>query len=259
LKNIINDTSDKIKLFEVSQKNNILNQKNLELKDSIIFFVFYIILSTSFYWILLSESNYNIETRYLLTQISSIIVFIIIQKFLDFNFFSDGLNFMEIKNSIMISLKYFLKTYIVAGIIASVIIFLLYRLGYTERTIFEPTPKMLEEGHPLITIIKNKNLVRFLLYSFTTLLLGPVLEEIFYRRLIYCSFREKYSFNISLILSSLIFAVMHPGFFRQVFLHGLLIGNLYEKKCDLVSVVFLHFLINFSTSIIIIYMFKELI
>ena len=84
---------------------------------------------------------------------------------------------------------------------------------------------------------------------FRVLLLGPVLEEIFYRRIILSSLLEKYSVYFSILLSSLLFSAGHVDFdYSFVFLiFGIILGLAYWKTKNLYLTIVLHIFINFLT------------
>ena len=73
---------------------------------------------------------------------------------------------------------------------------------------------------------------------------APIGEELIFRRLLYISLRNKYSFPFSLIISSLVFGIIHGGGWFIVFGKGLLIGYFYEKNRDVLAAIFLHSSIN---------------
>lgn len=83
-----------------------------------------------------------------------------------------------------------------------------------------------------------------LLFIFASCVLAPIGEELIFRRLLYASLRNKYSFPISLVVSSLIFGIFHGGGWFIAFGNGLLIGYLYEKTRDVLAAMFLHSFIN---------------
>ncbi len=85
---------------------------------------------------------------------------------------------------------------------------------------------------------------RILVFIIATCVLAPIAEELFFRRLLYVSLRNKYNFHLSLTVSSFIFGVFHGGGWFIAFGNGLLLGYLYEKKHDILAAMFLHSFIN---------------
>lgn len=94
------------------------------------------------------------------------------------------------------------------------------------------------------------NPISFQSYRFFKLILiGPVLEEVFYRRIILNSMLQKYNVYFSILISSLLFSIGHMDFdYTIVFLvFGILIGTFYWKTGNLYLTVLLHIFINFLT------------
>ena len=81
--------------------------------------------------------------------------------------------------------------------------------------------------------------------------IGPVMEEAFYRGVIYSLIRRKLGFFIGVFLSSAIFALSHKAFsVREVipyFLTGIPLALLYEKRKSLFCPVVAHSAANLST------------
>ncbi|MDD5020094.1 MAG: type II CAAX endopeptidase family protein [Candidatus Omnitrophica bacterium] len=77
-------------------------------------------------------------------------------------------------------------------------------------------------------------------------LLGPFLEEIFFRGCLYRALRRRMNMLYAIVLSSFIFALMHGYFFLffYVFLVGLVLAYLYEKTEALVAPLSFHMLNN---------------
>lgn len=94
------------------------------------------------------------------------------------------------------------------------------------------------------------NPISFQSYRFFKLILiGPILEEIFYRRIILNNLLQKYNVYFSILLSSLLFSIGHMDFdYTFVFLvFGILIGTFYWKTGNLYLTILLHIFINFLT------------
>ena len=83
-------------------------------------------------------------------------------------------------------------------------------------------------------------------YFFKLLIIGPVLEELFFRGIIQTKLREKLSMTKSIILSSLFFGVWHMDLeqFIVTFLAGLLLGFIYEKNKNLLETIIVHVSVN---------------
>ncbi len=64
---------------------------------------------------------------------------------------------------------------------------------------------------------------------FNYCLLGPVMEEVFFRRLLYVSLRQRYSCLGSIMINSLIFGLIHPSAVLFIFLFGVIQCYVYER------------------------------
>lgn len=83
-------------------------------------------------------------------------------------------------------------------------------------------------------------------YYLRILLIGPIYEEIFYRKIILDNLKKDYSFIFAILISSALFAIGHLdlSFFSTAFFIGLLLGYLYHKTNNLLIPILLHILIN---------------
>lgn len=84
-------------------------------------------------------------------------------------------------------------------------------------------------------------------YFISVCLLAPIVEEVFYRRLLFVGLRKKIPFAPSLIISSLIFGSMHSSLALATIL-GLYLGYVYEKEKNIFVNIALHSSINLLTS-----------
>lgn len=80
----------------------------------------------------------------------------------------------------------------------------------------------------------------------TVLLLAPIGEEILFRGILYTSLRQKKRLNVSIILSSVIFAIAHAQLihFLPVMTVGMILAYLYERTRSIVPSITLHFFTN---------------
>lgn len=114
------------------------------------------------------------------------------------------------------------------------------------RIIIEETIQLL----PLeltINEVYNSNILMILVNFFTSLLIAPIFEEIIFRYGIYNSFNKKMKPIISVISTSIIFAIIHMYKLDGVIVIGLLsmIWNYsYYKTNNLIYAIILHFVFN---------------
>ncbi|WP_338752898.1 CPBP family intramembrane glutamic endopeptidase [Bacillus sp. FJAT-52991] len=89
-------------------------------------------------------------------------------------------------------------------------------------------------------------------------ILGPILEEIVFRKIIFGSLHEKFSFSISALISSVIFAAVH-GEPEHILLYsamGFTFAYLYMKTKRLIVPIFAHVAMN-STVVLVQYFLKD--
>lgn len=102
--------------------------------------------------------------------------------------------------------------------------------------------------HNLNEIAKNPNF--FTVYGLLRLLLiVPILEELFYRKLILSSLLKKYGVYISIIVSSILFSIGHLDFNNSIIflVYGILLGVTYWKTKSIYYPILLHIFINAMT------------
>lgn len=100
------------------------------------------------------------------------------------------------------------------------------------------------------TIYQLKNLLT-IDFTVNSILLSciyaPFIEEMMYRGIVLNALLKKYSDKIALIVSSLIFGIMHFSLFQSInaFFIGIIIGYLFIKTKSLYLCIFIHFCNNF--------------
>jgi len=133
-----------------------------------------------------------------------------------------------------------------AGYAAVVPFFFLVLLGVALAAYllsYQPPP------HPLVEIfLEEEEGARGLIaYSiFLACVAGPVFEEIFFRGFCYPAFKQRWGRGWALFLSSAFFASSHQNIFAflPIFVLGLGLGYLYEKRGTLVPSIVLHIVHN---------------
>ncbi len=80
----------------------------------------------------------------------------------------------------------------------------------------------------------------------STVVAAPILEEVFFRGLIFESCAERWGRGVGLIVSALLFGVIHiiPVQMINAFVVGLILGYVYLKTRSLVSVIIIHAINN---------------
>lgn len=76
----------------------------------------------------------------------------------------------------------------------------------------------------------------------STVIAAPILEEILFRGLVFESCAERYGKGVALLISSLLFGIVHgiPVQIINAFVVGLILGYIYLKTRSLLSVIILH-------------------
>jgi len=115
---------------------------------------------------------------------------------------------------------------------------------------YEPPP------HPLVEVfLEEERSPGLVAYSiFLACVAGPFLEEIFFRGFCYPAFKKRWGSGWALVVSASFFGAIHQNVFAfwPIFVLGLVLGYLYEKRGTLVPSIALHIVHN---SIFIAYFF----
>lgn len=123
--------------------------------------------------------------------------------------------------------------------------------SYPKIYLFISIPLFLNS---LILLINNQKIPTINIYIalFGSVIIGPILEELIFRYLIYNNLNKFNNKNTSIILSSLIFALVHNGFINIVyaFIIGTILTIIYSKNKNIKEVIILHMVANFMSLLI---------
>ncbi len=130
----------------------------------------------------------------------------------------------------------------IGGYLAILPVFLTLIVGlvlFAKFIHYEPPP------HPLVELFleEEKRAPWVIVYSlFLAGIAGPVFEEIFFRGFCYTLFKNKWGSRWAMILSAACFSVIHQSEFAflPIFVLGLALAYLYEKRGSLVASITLH-------------------
>ena len=94
--------------------------------------------------------------------------------------------------------------------------------------------------------------------GFSLILLGPFVEEVFYRGFLYPAMRKKLNIAIAIVLSSFIFTFLHLEFFKVHFIFafttrfiiGIVFTLIYEKYRNLLPCIISHATIGYLSGIL---------
>jgi membrane protease YdiL (CAAX protease family) len=89
------------------------------------------------------------------------------------------------------------------------------------------------------------NILEMILWSFSAMLLAPIIEEFFFRGIILQKWAVKWGVRAGILTSSLLFAILHFRFdVIPLFITGILFSILYFKTRSLITSMLLHFFYN---------------
>jgi membrane protease YdiL (CAAX protease family) len=163
-------------------------------------------------------------------------------------------------NDIKLGFKYFsvyLSVIVAVIILLVLVVMALIKMGLiTEAALqFLETSTVhsnrLAEKAILLETIRHP--VKFLILLFVECVLIPVEEEMMHRRFLYVALRQKMLFLPALLLSSVIFGIVHLSGAVAAFLSGLFLCWMYEKHQNLPSNIMVHGLINLSITLALIF------
>ena len=187
---------------------------------------------------------------YILLLLNPILLFIIASVYATYNI--DNLtNFINNYGGIIL---------IVTNIIYIIYIIKKHRIKVNKYNLIDNYPKIyLFISIPLflnslILLINNQKIPTINIYIalFGSVIIGPILEELVFRYLIYNNLNKFNKKNTSIILSSLIFALVHNGFINIVyaFIIGTILTIIYSKNKNINEVIILHMVANFMSLLI---------
>ncbi len=127
------------------------------------------------------------------------------------------------------------------AIIPSLFLLLFILAAIAQLFSYEPPPQ------PVVEMYLKESTEKYLIFfTFFVALVGPVIEEIFFRGFTYKAFRTRFGVKAAILASSAIFALLHMNFiaFVPIFFLGIFLAYLYEKTGSLVPSMTVHMLHN---------------
>lgn len=194
------------------------------------------VLGVIFYWLPPERSSTGFFSLFhaLWVDISVVFcIFYVVRRIGVGRFRSLGLRFKRWRGDIGVGLAGYCAVLPAFLTVLSVLIWAAQRAGY------EPPP------HPLVEILSEEEGGSSLILGFSILLaciIGPVVEEIFFRGFFYPVLRRRLGKVAAALVSAAAFAgVHHSGFvFVPVFILGLMLVYLYEVRGSLIPSIVLH-------------------
>ncbi len=104
-------------------------------------------------------------------------------------------------------------------------------------------------AHPLVNVFleEERRSPWLIFYSiFLAVVIGPIFEELFFRGLCYSVFRKHWGVKWAAIVTAVFFAAIHGNVFAffPIFILGLCLAYLYEKRGSLIACMTLHVIHN---------------
>lgn len=134
------------------------------------------------------------------------------------------------------------------GVVGGVaILFGVMMVNVIMAVILQTVFKMLPPQQEIIgLLLKTKNILYFLSYTVLIVLVAPVVEEVFFRGLVYSFFRGKYGVKVAMVISAAFFAMMHMSAWAFVgtFIGGLGLAYLFERSKSLYTSIIAHMVWN---------------
>lgn len=127
------------------------------------------------------------------------------------------------------------------ALIPLLIVILFVIAGLAQLFAYEPAPQ------PVVQMYLKKSTEPFLIYfTLFVAILGPIIEEVFFRGFAYTAFRQKWGVTRGVLASSAVFALMHMNViaFFPIFVLGIFLAYLFEKTGSLVPSMTVHMLHN---------------
>lgn len=98
----------------------------------------------------------------------------------------------------------------------------------------------------VLLLLKMRTPWLFLSYAILIVVIAPIVEEIFFRGLVYSYFRGQYGAGWAIIISGLIFSAVHLSLwaFPGIFIGGMGLAYLYERTQSLYTSILAHMVWN---------------
>ncbi len=158
-----------------------------------------------------------------------------------------------------LSLKNFFKNVFYGAVGYVALVPVLITILAITAVIINVTKYVPERQAVVELFLKEKDIVFLAYSSLFAAIVGPVIEELFFRAFMYNAFKKYMGIFWSMVLTAAIFAALHThivGFFPIMAL-GILLAYLYEKTGTLVSSITVHVIHNLSM-VFLVFLIKQL-
>ncbi|NQT46770.1 MAG: CPBP family intramembrane metalloprotease [Candidatus Omnitrophica bacterium] len=155
-----------------------------------------------------------------------------------------GISFKNFFKNIFVGvLSYIAAVPILIGLLLLVIF-------VVKLTHYEPPPQ------PILELLVKEESQKLFLYSiFFVAMIGPILEEIFFRGFMYTAIKKRFGMWGALLITSFLFSALHANWvgFLPIMALGMLLAYLYEKTGSLSASIAVHIMHNFGMSLFILF------
>ena len=186
----------------------------------------------------------DLLTLFYFTILGLMVYFLILKKIVGskFKFFID---LSKIKNDIRFAFGVYLLSFLGVTLLGIFIVILVILIALAAKQDPVKWLKLYSEGLDVeraqITAHLGALKIGMLLF------IAPLFEEIFFRGCLYSAIRKNHGILFSIFLSAFLFAFLHGYFFNfpNIFVMGLIVAWIYEKRRSLTAPIIFHFLWNF--------------
>ena len=123
-------------------------------------------------------------------------------------------------------------------------------VSFLSKSLFGELPQQ-----KIVITIRNSEINKEIIEVFLwTIIISPILEEIFFRKIMYSTLKFYFAPIISMLCSSLMFSLVHSNLqsFSLLFILGVTLCLIFEKTNSIIYPIILHSLFNFIMIIFII-------
>lgn len=132
---------------------------------------------------------------------------------------------------------------------------ILFLVTITSFYIFKKIGFAPEQQQIMSLYFQTDSFYLLFIIFFLSCIVAPFSEELIFRGIIYAGLKKSFSVPLSMILSSLIFALLHNEIFvfTGLFVFGIFLSYLFEKHKNLWLSISVHFFNNLFTTIIVLF------
>jgi membrane protease YdiL (CAAX protease family) len=126
-------------------------------------------------------------------------------------------------------------------------------LGFVSQPIFDFDEIIDYYFNSEIKVHNNKFYgfsLHFIYFRVSSLIIGPIFEELFFRKFMFSKLLDKNKLWVAILISSLCFSAIHfenPNNLLPSFIYGVIACIIYYQTKNIVYLIILHFLSNLSS------------